>query len=71
MRDLGYSPYKLQSGAGHDAMILARRMRPAMLFLRSPGGHSHNPQEAVLPEDVEAALKVGMGFLERLEEGGV
>ncbi|MER3479356.1 MAG: allantoate amidohydrolase [Meiothermus sp.] len=71
MRDLGYSPYKLPSGAGHDAMILARRMRPAMLFLRSPGGHSHNPQEAVLPEDVEAALKVGMGFLERLEEGGV
>jgi allantoate deiminase len=67
MRDLGYSPYKLQSGAGHDAMILAQRMRAAMLFLRSPGGISHNPAEAVFPEDVEAALKVGLRFLERLD----
>lgn len=67
MRDRGYSPYKLQSGAGHDAMILAGRMPSAMLFLRSPGGISHNPQEAVLPEDVEAALEVGLRFLERLD----
>ena len=37
-----------------------------MLFLRSPGGISHHPSEAVLEEDVEAALRVGREFLLRL-----
>jgi allantoate deiminase len=55
------------SGAGHDAMILARRMPAAMLFLRSPGGLSHHPDESVFPEDVAAALNAGMKFLADLE----
>jgi allantoate deiminase len=59
--------HRITSGAGHDAMIVARRMPAAMLFLRSPGGISHHPDETVLVEDVAAALDVGMGFLERLE----
>jgi allantoate deiminase len=58
----------LTSGAGHDAMIMARRVPSAMLFLRSPGGVSHHPDETVLVEDVEAALKVGMEFLARLRD---
>ncbi len=61
------APYRLASGAGHDAMILARRMPAAMLFLRSPGGLSHHPDESVLGEDVAAALSAGMKFLEDLE----
>ena len=36
----------MPSGAGHDAMIMAGRMPTAMLFLRSPGGLSHHPDEA-------------------------
>ncbi len=56
------------SGAGHDAMILARRVPSAMLFLRSPGGVSHHPDETVLVEDVEAALKVGVEFLAHLRD---
>jgi allantoate deiminase len=59
--------HRMPSGAGHDAMILARRMPAAMLFLRSPGGISHHPDESVLAEDVDAALEVGMRFLEELE----
>jgi allantoate deiminase len=47
------------SGAGHDAMIMARRVPASMLLLRSPGGISHHPDESVLEEDVEAALAVG------------
>jgi len=35
-----------------------------MLFLRSPGGISHHPDESVLPQDVDAALSAGMRFLE-------
>ncbi len=61
------APHRMLSGAGHDAMILARRMPAAMLFLRSPGGLSHHPDESVLPEDVAAALAAGMRFLEDLE----
>jgi allantoate deiminase len=59
--------HKMTSGAGHDAMIVARRMPAAMLFLRSPGGISHHPDETVLAEDVAAALEAGIGFLERLD----
>ncbi len=59
--------HRMTSGAGHDAMIMARRMPAAMLFLRSPGGISHHPDESVRVEDVAAALEAGTGFLERLD----
>ena len=60
-------PVKLMpSGAGHDAMVMASRVPTAMLFLRSPGGLSHHPDETVLEEDVAAALGVCRKFLERL-----
>ena len=39
-----------------------------MLFLRSPGGLSHHPDESVFPEDVDAALTAGMNFFEELEK---
>ena len=63
----GYPVHRMPSGAGHDAMIMARRMPAAMLFLRSPGGVSHYPDESVLTEDVAAALSAGLRFLEELE----
>jgi len=62
----GYAPKSMTSGAGHDAMVMATRLPTAMLFLRSPGGISHHPDEAVLEEDVEAALHVGREFLRHL-----
>ena len=52
----GYRSRRMYSGAGHDAMILAPHLPAAMLFVRSPGGLSHNPNETVLEHDVEAAL---------------
>ncbi len=64
---LGLAPPTLVSGAGHDAMILARAMPAAMLFLRTPGGLSHHPDEAVAGEDVQAALEVVWNFLPGLE----
>jgi allantoate deiminase len=56
----------LASGGGHDAMILAGCMPAAMLFVRSPGGISHHPDESVLAGDVAAALAVGERFLQDL-----
>jgi allantoate deiminase len=62
----GVPVHRIESGAGHDAMIMATRMPAAMLFLRSPGGISHHPDEAVIEGDVAAALGAGLVFLEDL-----
>ena len=63
----GCAAYTMPSGAGHDAMIVAPRVPTAMLFVRTPGGLSHHPDEAVLAEDVEAALDVLLKLLETLK----
>ncbi len=36
MESVGFPVHHMASGAGHDAMILARKVPSAMLFLRSP-----------------------------------
>ncbi len=56
--------FHLTSGAGHDAMVMAQAMPAAMLFVRSPGGVSHHPDEAVLLDDVESALQCAKKFVE-------
>ncbi len=63
----GHQAHRMTSGAGHDAMIMARRMPAAMLFLRSPGGLSHHPDENVFAEDVDVAMAVGRQFLLEVE----
>jgi allantoate deiminase len=63
----GYPLHRMSSGAGHDAMIVAGVCPAVMLFLRSPGGISHHPDESVLASDVEAALKTGLAFIEALQ----
>lgn len=65
VRSSGYPVHRMASGAGHDAMIVAARVPSAMLFLRTPGGISHHPDETVLAEDIDAALAVGRRFLEQ------
>ena len=62
----GVHVHRIDSGAGHDAMIMATRMPVAMLVLRSPRGISHHPDEAVNEGDVAAALGAGLAFLEDL-----
>jgi len=62
----GHAVHRMTSGAGHDAMVVAAHMPATMLFVRSPGGISHHPSESVTEGDVEAALTVGLGFLDEL-----
>jgi allantoate deiminase len=59
----GFDAQPMFSGAGHDAMILAAAVPTTMLFVRSPGGLSHHPDEAVREEDVEAALETVLNLL--------
>jgi allantoate deiminase len=66
IRSTGSQPHRMTSGAGHDAMILAERVPAAMIFLRSPGGISHDAAESVQVEDVAKALECGLHLFEQL-----
>jgi allantoate deiminase len=68
VREAGLPVQQMVSGAGHDAVIMASLAPVTMLFLRSPGGISHHPDETVLPGDVRIALKIMVNFLFRLAE---
>jgi len=66
IRKTGCQPHRMVSGAGHDAMILAEKVPAGMIFLRTPGGISHDPSESVEREDVAKALKCGLHLLDQL-----
>ena len=66
IRGAGCRPHRMVSGAGHDAMILAEKIPAAMIFLRTPGGISHDPAESVETEDVAKALECGLLLLDQL-----
>jgi len=66
LQKAGCVPHRLVSGAGHDAMILAEKVPAAMIFLRTPGGISHDPAESVTAEDVEKAIECGLHLLDQL-----
>lgn len=62
----GIRPLRMPSGAGHDAVPLARRFPVGMLFVRSAGGVSHHPDETVEARDVAAAIRVLRRTVSRL-----
>lgn len=66
MRSVGCQAHRMVSGAGHDAMILAEKVPAAMIFLRTPGGISHDPAESVRTEDVAKAIECGLHLLQQL-----
>jgi allantoate deiminase len=71
IRRAGCEPHRMVSGAGHDAMILAEKVPSAMIFLRTLGGISHAPAEAVEIEDVTKALDSGLHLLDLLASSDV
>lgn len=71
IRKAGCEPHHMVSGAGHDAMILAERVPAAMIFLRCPGGISHEPMESVAVADVAKAIECGIHLLDQLASSAV
>lgn len=69
--DCGYPGHIMVSGAGHDIAMIAPHMPATMLFVRSPGGISHHPDEAVIASDVTAALHSAVHFVETLSARGL
>jgi allantoate deiminase len=61
----GCKPHRMMSGAGHDAMILAEKVPAGIVFLRTPGGISHDPAESVLVDDVAKAIECGLHLLDQ------
>lgn len=57
-QQLGYSYERIVSGAGHDAIHLARHVPTAMVFIPCVDGLSHNEAEDALPDDVSAGANV-------------
>ncbi|WP_183954345.1 allantoate amidohydrolase [Sphingobium fontiphilum] len=68
LADAGHPPFRLVSGAGHDAMAMAALCPTAMLFIRCRAGISHNPAEHIDPADAEAAFQAMLGFIRKLGE---
>ncbi len=54
----GYPHQDILSGAGHDAVYLARVAPAAMVFVPCVGGISHNEIEDAKPEDLTAGCNV-------------
>lgn len=64
--DCGYPVHYLESGAGHDAVIMGQSFPMAMMFLRHPGGISHHPDERVMVEDVAVAINIIGRYIQKL-----
>ena len=64
----GVTPFELASGAGHDAMAIAKLTDVCMLFTRcGNGGISHNPLETMTADDAEVSGQILLDFLRSFE----
>lgn len=60
----GVDAYRLPSGAGHDAMVMAEVTEIGMLFVRcGNGGISHSPLETLSEADADSAARAFRDFL--------
>ena len=55
---MGYSTREIVSGAGHDAVYVARHVPTAMIFTPCKDGLSHNEEESIEPHEAEAGAQV-------------
>jgi allantoate deiminase len=67
---LGHEPFRLASGAGHDALSMAKLCPIAMLFVRCKGGISHNPAEFAREADMGLGVAALVRFIESLATKG-
>jgi N-carbamoyl-L-amino-acid hydrolase len=65
----GYKHQDIVSGAGHDAVYLARVAPAAMIFVPCVGGISHNEIEDAKPDDLTAGCNVLLNALLESADG--
>lgn len=66
--ELGITPCRLESGAGHDGMAMAAICDVGMLFVRCKGGISHHPDESIDTTDAATALAALLLTLQRIAQ---
>ena len=66
---LGYSNMRAVSGAGHDAVYMARLAPAGMIFIPCKDGISHNEIEDAKPEHITAGCNVLLHAM--LERAGI
>ncbi len=66
----GIAPFRLPSGAGHDAMAMIGIADIGMIFVRCAGGISHHPAESITVEDAEMGARVLLDFIRDFEPEG-
>ena len=64
-KELGYSFLHMNSGAGHDAMHMAKIAPTTMVFIPCKGGISHNPAEYASLDDICRGITVLAYILEK------
>jgi allantoate deiminase len=62
----GVTHQRMHSGAGHDAMVFAKVVPTAMLFVPSKGGKSHTPKEFTALDDIMPGIDIMYRGFERL-----
>jgi N-carbamoyl-L-amino-acid hydrolase len=64
-RELGVAHRAMPSGAGHDALVAARYIPSAMLFVPSIGGRSHHVSENTADSDIVTGANVLLAAVEK------
>jgi allantoate deiminase len=64
----GMEVLELSSGAGHDAMMMAKLCPSGMIFLRCKDGISHNPAESITVEDADIGVRVLLETVRRVDK---
>ena len=67
-RRLGVKARKMNSGAGHDAQNVAKKVKTGMIFVPSVNGVSHSPLEWTNWEDIERGIQVLGGAVKELSK---
>jgi beta-ureidopropionase / N-carbamoyl-L-amino-acid hydrolase len=65
-RDLGHQTHWMNSGAGHDAQVMAKLSEAGMIFVPSRNGRSHSPAEFTEWDQIENGANVLLHTLLRL-----
>ena len=65
-RDLGLKTHRMNSGAGHDAQVMAKITDSGMIFVPSRHGRSHSPAEFTDWDQIENGANVLLNTLLRL-----
>ena len=68
MADFGLRPFRIPSGAGHDAAAMAEITDVGMIFVRCKGGISHSPDEEITREDAILGANLLLRTVERIGE---